>query len=217
MMGVLFRSILFLLPLAAFAAAKPEGLGFDPTTSNGLEQAASIYIAPENELFYRMRFSNGSYREFDNRDAFSEKPIQQLWSPNGWRGTLQKEKGLILIQSGMDVIGGQAEFLFQHGRLIQFKQGGREYKIPYEKPREPTEGDFPYYFSGDTSSNEMQHTDEGRKGNGISREELRSHESKKGWTGNKLISKRFDLLHIDKDGKGSIVLDMRDNVPEKNK
>ena len=44
------RSLLLLLPLAALAAARPEGLGFDPAASNALEYAASIYIAPENEF-----------------------------------------------------------------------------------------------------------------------------------------------------------------------
>lgn len=54
-MGVPVRPLLLLAPLAALAAAQPDGLGFDPADSNGLERAASIYFAPENEILFRMR------------------------------------------------------------------------------------------------------------------------------------------------------------------
>ena len=53
--------ILALLPLVAFAAAR-ERLSFDTETNSA--PAAAAYIAPENLVLYRMRYPDGSYREF---------------------------------------------------------------------------------------------------------------------------------------------------------
>lgn len=146
-----FRSILFLIPLAVLAAAKPERIGFDPAASNGLERAASIYIAPENEFLYRMRFPDGSYREFQRSEISSTSPFQTLWSPGNWKGGLREKERLIYVESGANVVGGRALFLFRNGRLIQFEQNGKVGKVPYESPRTPTAGGPPYYF-GDTES-----------------------------------------------------------------
>ena len=140
------RSLLLLLPLAALAAARPEGLGFDPAASNALEYAASIYIAPENEFLYRMRFPDGSWREFQRSEITSTSPVQKLWSPGNWKGGLREKERLIYVESGKNVVGGRALFLFRNGRLVQFEQRGKVGKIPYETPRPPTAGGPPYYF-----------------------------------------------------------------------
>lgn len=214
MMRVPFRSILFLLPLAAFAAAEPEQLGFDPTTSNGLEQVASIYIAPENELFYRMRFPDGHYREFENRDAFSERPVQNLWGPDGWTGYLKRKEGLIFVESSSSVVGGRALFLFKNGRIIQFEQNGKVFKFPYEASRSVTRGGAPSYFQA--SEKELQEMEKrwlGSEHFQVMQSFL--YESKKGWPESERIARRFDMLHIDNNGKVDIVLDLRDNDSEK--
>ena len=141
------RSILMLLPLAALAAAQPEGLGFNPAASNAMEAASSVYIAPENEFLYRMRNPNGSYREFQKSEINSTEDIQTLWSPNGWKGAVRAKEGLIYVESGSNVKGGRAVYLFRHGRLVQFEQKGKVQRIPLEMPRPPTDGGAPYYFN----------------------------------------------------------------------
>ena len=150
-MRVPFRILINLLPLAAFAAAQPEGLGFDPAASNAMEYAASIYIAPENEFLYRMRNPNGSYREFQKSEINSTEAIQTLWSPHGWKGAVREKENLIFVESGAKVKGGRAVYLFRHGRLVQFEQNGNVQRIPLEMPRPPTAGGVPYYF-GDAES-----------------------------------------------------------------
>ena len=157
-MRALFRLVICLLPLAALAAAtqkkpnSPEGLGFylDVANTNDLprqlDRAASIYIAPWKESsFYLMRYPTGEYREFQNLDHLTGNPIQRLWNPSAkdWQGGLKEKEGLIWIQSSANVVGGMAQFLFKNGRLIQFEQGGRVFKFPYEVPRQPTAGGAP--------------------------------------------------------------------------
>lgn len=156
------RSILLLLPLAALAAAQPEGIGFDPSASNALERAASIYIAPENEFLYRMRFPDGSWREFQRSEITSTAPLQKLWSPGNWKGGLKEKERLIYVESGKNVVGGRALFLFRNGRLVQFEQNGNVGKVPYAAPRAPTAGGPPYYF-GDVDSGQPVGT-KGRPG-----------------------------------------------------
>ena len=152
MMGVLFRSILFLLPLAAFAAAKPEGLGFDLAATNAPDYVASIYIAPENEFLYRMRFPDGHYREFQKTELDSSTPLQALWSPGKWKGALKGKKRQIAVESSPNVVGGRAAFLFQNGRIIRFEQGEKLWNFPYEVPRPPTAGGAPDYLGTLASS-----------------------------------------------------------------
>ena len=145
-MRAFFRILVCLLPLAALAAAKREGLGFTPSASNAIEQAASIYIAPENEFLYRMRNPAGAYREFQKSEINSTEDVQTLWSPHGWKGAVREKEGLIFVESGAKVKGGRVVYLFQHGRLVQFEQKGKVQRIPFEMPRPPTAGGAPYYF-----------------------------------------------------------------------
>ena len=149
-MTVPFRPILLLLPVVVLAAASPERLGFDPTTSNGLASAASIYFAPENSFLYRMRNPDGSYREFQKSEVDSKSPMQMLWSPRGWKGGLREKQALVYVESSPNVVGGRAVYLFRNGSLIQFEQGGTVHRIPADAERPPTAGAVPYYF-GDES------------------------------------------------------------------
>ena len=146
MMGAPFRSILFLLPLAAFAAARPEQLGFDLSATNAPDYVASIYIAPENEFLYRMRFPDGHYREFQKTELDSSNPLQALWSPGNWQGALKGKVHQIAVESSTNVVGGRAGFLFKNGRIIRFEQGDKLWSFPYEIPRPPTAGGAPDYF-----------------------------------------------------------------------
>ena len=171
-----------------------QNLGFDPTTSAGLELAASIYFVPENELLYRMRFPNGDYREFEKRHAYSTRPIQELWSPHGWMGFVREKEGLIFVKSGTNVEGGEVQFLFKNGRLIQLEQNGKVFKIPYGAPRKPTQGGFPFFFSngfGNLSNDPGSPTK--RQSSGIQKH-------------NDRIYAFFDICHIDGSGNVSITL-----------
>lgn len=177
-MGAL-RSALLLIPLAALAAGRPEGLGFDSTASNALETAASIYIAPENEFIYRMRFPDGSYREFQRTVSDSASPLQKLWSPGDWKGGLRAKERLIYVESSTNVVGGRALFLFRNGRLVTFEQNGRVGKIPYEAPRPTTAGGAPYYFGDGESEDEALDSGGKRKEQGLAKDVQR--ELKKKW------------------------------------
>ncbi len=171
-----------------------QKLGFDPTTSAGLELAASIYFVPENELLYRMRFPDGAYREFQKRYAYSTRPIQELWSQHGWTGLIREKEGLIFVKSGTNVEGGEVQFLFKNGRLIQFEQNGKVFKIPYDVPRKPTQGGLPYFFSNGTGS----------RPNSSRSSTKRQSSGKQAHTDR--IYDNFNICHIDKGGNVSILL-----------
>ena len=177
-MGASLRTVLLVIPLAALAAGRSEVLGFDPTASNALESAASIYIAPENEFIYRMRFPDGNYREFQRTVSDSASPLQKLWSPNDWKGGLRAKERLIYVESSTNVVGGRALFLFRNGRLVTFEQNGKVGKIPYEAPRAPTAGGAPYYF-GDSESEDAEPGAAKRKPQGLAKDVQR--ELKKKW------------------------------------
>lgn len=140
-MSVPFRSILLLLPLATIGATGPERLGFDPTTSNGIASAASIYFAPENALLFRMRSPDGAYREFQGS---LDPKDPSLWSVRGWHGEIRGN--LVLVETGRNVEGGIAHYIFDRGRLVMFMQGGKKYEFPYALERSPTDGGPPYAF-----------------------------------------------------------------------
>ena len=116
------NSFLWLLPLAVFAAAPQERLGFD--TTGEVARAASAYIAPENMILYRMRYPDGSYREFDH--DFNRPDV--LHGSGGWRGRVKGDK--ITVRTGPNVVGGRAEFVFKAGRLVSFAQGGKKTAFP---------------------------------------------------------------------------------------
>ena len=194
-MGMPFRLVLFILPLVVLADPEREDLGFRVGASNDLERVASIYIAPENEFLFRMRFPDGKYREFQRDENITTrpmqrlarqfqrdedtapKPMQRLWSPGEWKGALLEDEHRILVESDKWVKGGRVQFLFQNGSLVQCEQRRRVVKFPYEMPRPPTDGGPPYYFADPESAN----LDAGRGGQGLSREVRR--ELRKKWSG----------------------------------
>ena len=141
--------ILAILPLMTFSAQR-ERLGFDPATNPA--PAAAAYIAPENMILYRMRYPNGSYREFDHN--FDRPDI--LHGTGGWRGRVKGDK--IYVKTGANVEGGPARMVFDKGRLVSFTQGDAKLEFPYEAKR-PLAGDDPPYYFGD----EWMNADAGKK------------------------------------------------------
>ena len=131
--------ILALLPLVAFAAAR-ERLSFDAETNSA--PAAAAYIAPENLVLYRMRYPDGSYREFEHN--FDNPDV--LYSVGGWRGRVKGRR--IFVRSGKNVEGGRAEFVFDRGRLVSFSLKGKTVEFPYDAPR-PLAGTVPPYHFGE--------------------------------------------------------------------
>lgn len=125
-----------LLPLAALAAMR-EKLGFDPVRDP--DAASSAYIAPENQILYRMRHPDGTYREFQHDFAHPG----DLFGAYGWRGRARGDR--IVIKSGPLVEGGPAEFVFQGGRLVSFRQGTVSRSFDYASPRSPAGRIAPYF------------------------------------------------------------------------
>ena len=136
----ILRYSLLLVPLVA-SAVQLDGLGFDPATETN--RVASAYLAPENMFLFRMRYPDGSYREFD-RDYATPAVLR---GGDGWRGRISGNR--IRVKTGPYVKGGVAEFTFERGRLVAFAQGDRKYEFPYDSPREATGGRPPYYFGED--------------------------------------------------------------------
>ena len=132
------RVLFLLLPLAALAAPRMEGLGFDVATASNC--VANAYIAPENMFLFRMRYPNGTYREFD-RD-YAQPTV--LRSGDGWRGRIAGDR--IVVKTGPRVKGGPATFAFEKGRLVGFKQGEQALEFPYDAPRAAAGATPPYYF-----------------------------------------------------------------------
>ena len=181
MMGAPFRSILFLLPLAAFAAAKPVKFSFNPT--NELKRTASIYIVPENRVFYRLCFPNGKSHRFTNEDAYSAKPSQKLTSSKGWIGNLRTDDGQIEVHGvitfpcGTNVVGAAVGFLFKDGRLLDFRIDGKSHTFDYEETRELTQQGPPTAKKNALADKILKRDDE--------------------WTDDDYISRCFDLIHVD--------------------
>ena len=140
-MKALLQRIALLLPLAALAAAPQEKLGFDPQKEP--EKAAAAYFAPESLILFRMRYPDGTYREFMRN---FDKP-NRLRSVGGWVANIKGDR--ITVKSGRDVDGGPASFVFQKGRLVEFAQGGVKKTFPYEGVERPLAGDVPPYHFGD--------------------------------------------------------------------
>ena len=121
------RSVLqrlaLLLPLAALSAAPLEKLGFDPQKEP--EKAAAAYFSPESLILFRMRYPDGTYREFMRN--FDTPDV--LRSIGGWRARINGDR--ITVKTGPNVAGGQASFVFEKGRLVEFAQGELKKTFPY--------------------------------------------------------------------------------------
>lgn len=143
-MTAFLQRIALLLPLAALAATPQEKLGFDPQKEP--EKAAAAYFAPESLILFRMRYPDGSYREFMRN---FEKP-DVLRSVGGWRARIKGDR--ITVKTGPNVEGGAATFVFHKGRLVEFAQGDVRKSFPYDSVRAPPGEVPPYFFEKESSS-----------------------------------------------------------------
>jgi hypothetical protein len=172
-------TLLLAIPLVA-AAAPRDHLGFDPVKAPDAVSAA--YFAPENQILFRMRNPDGSYREFQRN---FDKP-NALWSVMGWRGTIKGDK--VRITSGPKLEGGPAKYVFDRGRLVSFEQGENKRAYAYDSPRLPTDGGVPYVFGDEAQQQKNADRDkksatDGKKSKkaqpkGLSREVLKEFAKK---------------------------------------
>lgn len=126
--------------------------------TNAAPAVASAYFAPANQVFYRLRHEDGTYREFQRE--LDGSPVMN--GANGWRAFI-KGAG-ITVKSPAATKGGQATWVFKAGRLVRFAQGETDIRVPYDVEREVLEGtDPPYMFGSET---EAQLADARKKGSG---------------------------------------------------
>ena len=120
---------LLLLPLALSAVTVREYLGFDPEKEGDL--AANAYIAQENVILFRMRYPNGSYREFERN--FVRPDV--LVGGGGWKGRITSADEVV-VRTGRDPNGVRWEWKFKSGRCVSFgKVKGTKRTFAYDAPR----------------------------------------------------------------------------------
>ena len=131
---------LLVLPLAVSAADVRGYLGFDPEKE--VELAANAYIAQENVILFRMRYPNGTYREF-------ERPLDhpdRLVGGQGWGGRIVAADKIV-VRTGKDPDGARWEWTFKSGRCVAFaKVGSKPHHFPYNAPRAAPGNTPPFYF-----------------------------------------------------------------------
>ena len=122
---------------ALWAALCAQALTAQPLT-NGV---ALAYFAPENQLFYKLRFPDGRCREFKrNLDD-----LTLLADDHGWRARI-KPGGRIHV-SGRSRIGKETYF-FEKGRLVYCATPQETNTFAYAQERIPTEDTVPPYLFG---------------------------------------------------------------------
>lgn len=134
---------LCLLPWTVLVAGPREKLGFDPDAQ--IDDVASVYFAPENQILFRMRNPNGSYREFQRT---FDRP-NYLAGVHGWQAWLKGDR--IVVRSGEKFDGKPVQYVFDRGRLVSFTYKGVKHTYAYDAPRPITAGGRPYAF-GDASA-----------------------------------------------------------------
>ena len=122
--------------LFAGAALAALVLQAQPLT-NGV---ALAYFAPENQLFYRMRYPGGGYREFQ-RDL--NEP-SRMTGAGGWRAKLAP--GGVITVTGPGPKGPE-RWVFDRGRLVSCVRPGETNEVAYAEVRRPPEdAEPPFHF-----------------------------------------------------------------------
>ena len=105
---------------------------------------SSAYIAPENQVFYRLRHGNGVYVEFQ-RDM--DKNPDLMGNANGWVGKFQ---GGNIVVYGPRSAGSafRPTWVFSNGRITWFIGSGVTNEIPYGAVRTAPAGVAPPFFYG---------------------------------------------------------------------
>ena len=101
---------------------------------------ALTYFAPENQLFYRLRYPDGGYREFQR----SLDNPNRMDGINGWKAILSRN-GRVTVTGG--VKGKQERYVFDRGRLVSCALPGETNAFPYAVQRQaPDDAEPPYHF-----------------------------------------------------------------------
>lgn len=108
---------------------------------SGSEVFPDVYLAPENQVFWRLRYGDGSYREFE-RDLGNPEIMR---GSGDWKARFKGSK--IFVRSPGK--GGQSEtMVFDRGRLVHYEGNGQTNDLPYAAARAPMPGVKPPYFFG---------------------------------------------------------------------
>ena len=103
---------------------------------------SSAYIAPANQIFYRLRYEDGFYREFQRS---IEMPHVML-STDGWKGVFD---GSYIVVQGPAKNGAIPHTrVFLNGRITRVVAPGYTNNIPYNTARIAPKGVAPPYFFG---------------------------------------------------------------------
>ena len=127
--------VLSFLAVAVHSAATAVQFGFDPAAEP--EKAKSVYFAPENQLTFKMVFPRGGAVEFE-RDYSS--PVMGLRGADGWSAEFSGD-GKITVRGSNDD-GKMIKFIFNKGRLVEFKFNGKRHIFDYAESRPPPAGNM---------------------------------------------------------------------------
>lgn len=102
---------------------------------------ALTYFAPENQLFYRMRYAEGGYREFQR----SLDDLRVMDGANGWKAVLAGGTKIIVTGKGPK---GPERYEFANGRLVSCTLAGEVSNFAYNDERIVPEGAEPPFHFG---------------------------------------------------------------------
>ena len=125
------------IAIVAWAALSALTLRSQPHT-NGV---ALAYFAPENQLFYRMRYADGGYREFQR----SLDDLSRMDGAGGWRVWLTGDGGAVVSGRGKE---GRERYVFENGRLVSCTLPGGSQSFAYEDERVPPDDAVPPFLFG---------------------------------------------------------------------
>ena len=123
--------------LLAWAACAALAANAQPIT-NGV---ALAYIAPENQVFYRMRYPEGGYREFQRNLT----NFRSMAGAGGWIAKFGGGGKIAVLGMGPE---GVERYVFERGRLVSCVIRGETNNFAYADARIPPDGAEPPYHFG---------------------------------------------------------------------
>lgn len=114
--------------------------GEESVPTNLVEVLSGEYFAPANQIFYRLRYADGSYREFE-RDMGRPALMQ---GAKGWRAVVRGSQIVVESPKGE----GRMKSVFDRGRLVSRTVGQETVEIPYEADRLVLPGVTPPFLFG---------------------------------------------------------------------
>lgn len=128
----------FAIVAGVLASAFPAA-GSEATPTNDVSSLA--YFAPTSPLFYRMRYPEGGYREFE-RDMGNPAVMR---GANGWKAVLSAGDRITVTGAGPS---GRERYVFDRGRLVSFKVPGATNSFAYAAVRRPPDDAEPPFLFG---------------------------------------------------------------------